>query len=135
MIVRDHSGSHTAALPFQVPPHQRVSANPGISPFCIPSSIAHRALPFECKQRDPHTPPFLTKTCVGRRGEECRSDRGRLEVEEVEEAGWGGGESKPGKCSSVRRKRMISKQSKVGTAPNYCFRAAAVELCLFIDAL
>lgn len=57
MIVRDHFGSWAAALSFQVPPHQRVSPSDGISRLCTPSSIAHRTLPFKCKQCDPHTPP------------------------------------------------------------------------------
>lgn len=48
---------------------------------------------------------------------------------EVEEAGGGI------KARKVRQKRMIPKQSKVGTTPNYCLRAAAVEFRLLFDAL
>lgn len=84
MIVRDHSGSHAAALGFQVPPHQRVSLNSGISWFCIPSSIAHRALPFEYKQRDPHTPPSWPKH-VWEEGEKSVGATG----------GGGGGDQSP----------------------------------------
>lgn len=116
MIVRDHSGSHAAALCFQVPPHQRVSPNPGISWFCIPSSIAHRALPFKYKQRDPHTPPSWPKH-VWEDGEKSAGA-----------TGGGGGGIKAGK---VWQKRMISKQSNVGTTLNYCFRGTVVEFCLF----
>lgn len=120
MIVRDHSGSHTAALCFQVPPHQRVSLSPGLADFVYHHLllIAHCHSNINSKVLALH--PSDQNMC-GKTGR-------RVQRRPREAAGA----IKAGKVQP-RQKQMIWIELNVGTTPIY--RKTPAKVVAFCKAV